>query len=167
MADIKFADLTTEQKNGLISASMSYASTLKEIFGSDWGDEIWAQIADNVLPDLKLQVLKNLLTGEFGDTVTVLSAPPRQYDSTGLAIGSTYQKVASIKAIREATGLGLKQAKDVCDAAEMGQKTVLKLQLGNSFVWDNNGNRATVNKDMLTTRRDLVNALHNAGMTAI
>jgi hypothetical protein len=65
--------------------------------------ELWDTISSTLDPDVKGQIFFTMLTGEYGNKITIRSIPAHA------------GKVAIIKAVRELTGLGLKEAKDLVD----------------------------------------------------
>lgn len=153
--DRKFNSLTDAKKHSIIGATQAYTEALINIFGDDEGVEIANQVADLVLHNLSKQMLANKITGKYGDTVTVVSAPSRV---TGQPYGS-YNKVSCIKAVREATGLGLKEAKDVLDFAEDGRSSTLKVHAYHTY-----GVKREI--DITEARAILISILKNNGVEA-
>lgn len=94
----------------IIQNGLAFMRSITEAYGTDEGMKLWETIADSVDPDIKAKIFFAMLTGEYINFITI----------TGYAQG---QKVPAIKAIRTVTGLGLKEAKDICDSLEYGNKT--------------------------------------------
>jgi hypothetical protein len=128
MSENLFEALTEQEKGVLITAAVQFKSVIIELFGEDYGDNAFNNIADSVLPSLKYEMLKNALTNKYNLTVTIAGIN-KSHPSSGRTGAWGYEKVSSIKAIRTyAKGrLGLKESKDICDAAENGIKTVLEV----------------------------------------
>ena len=95
-----------EHKDEIISSGISFLRSITLAYGSETGMELWDTIATTLDPDIKGQIFFAMLTGESGSRITI-----RDYDHAPQG----GNKVAIIKAIREVTGLGLKDAKDQAD----------------------------------------------------
>ena len=95
-----------EHKDEIISSGISFLRSITLAYGSETGMELWDTIATTLDPDVKGQIFFAMLTGESGSRITI-----RDYDHAS----NGGNKVAIIKAIREVTGLGLKDAKDQAD----------------------------------------------------
>ena len=143
-----FEALTDEEKGVLLSAAIDFKAVISEIFGDEYSEEAFSKIADCVLPSLKYEMLKNALTNKYNLFVTIMSAPRQNYYGTHTGFG--YEKVKAIKAIREYSQdwLGLKEAKDICDNAEVGISTRIKVK-------------------SIEDRKNLLGALLNAGVKVI
>jgi hypothetical protein len=126
-----FETLTDSEKGVLISAANSFKSTIVELFGDEYAEEVFNKVSDIILPSLKYEMLKNALTHKYDLFVIVEGINPSYVRSTRF-VGSSfnYEKVPSIKAIRTYSKdrLGLKESKDICDAAEQGIKTKLAVE---------------------------------------
>ena len=101
-----------EHKDEIISSGISFLRSITLAYGSETGMELWDTIATTLDPDVKGQIFFAMLTGESGNRITI-----RDYDHASHG----GNKVTIIKAIREVTGLGLKDAKDQADIL-MGQQ---------------------------------------------
>lgn len=98
-----YQSLSTDQREALVGNSIMFMRTITEVFGVDMGQRIWDRIADEVDPCLKQDILMSMLMGNIGRRISFRRGP------------NAYEAVAVIKAIRSATGLGLKEAKDLWD----------------------------------------------------
>jgi hypothetical protein len=98
--------IPAENKEEVISSGISFLRSITLAYGSDTGMELWDTISSTLDPDIKGQIFFSMLTGESGSRITI-----RDYDHASHG----GNKVAIIKAIREVTGLGLKDAKDQAD----------------------------------------------------
>jgi len=76
--------------------------------------ELWDTIATALGKDVKGEIFFAMVTGEY---------------TSKLRLGGTVaDRIASIKAIRTYTGLGLKEAKDLSDLMQSGQTILLTLR---------------------------------------
>lgn len=92
--------------------------SLSLAYGAEKGMELWDQISSVLGPDIKGKIFLSLLTGQFNDRISVST----RYTPPGA------NKVTMIKAIRSATKLGLKEAKDLCDAMALGQEVEIEVE---------------------------------------
>jgi hypothetical protein len=88
----------------LINSAVHFLRCLTETYGSDAGQKLWENFNQHLDPDIRGQVFFAMITGAYDDRIIV----------TG-ATGMSHNKIPAIKAIRAATGLGLKEAKDLVD----------------------------------------------------
>ena len=102
-------ELSEMDQNRIVSDSISLMSTIMEVYGAEDGTSLWDRISAELGDDAKSAVLFAMLTGSSSARrrVRVLEYP-RDH------------KVSFIKAIRVATGLGLKEAKDISEQIERG-----------------------------------------------
>lgn len=107
--------IPADHKQDVIQSGINFMRSITEAFGSDEGIKLWDTIADTLDPDIKGQIFFALLTGEYNGIVTL----------TGSAAAAN--KVALIKAVRSVTGMGLKEAKDVCDGLWEGKPQKLQI----------------------------------------
>jgi len=98
-----------EHKEEVIQSGISFLRSITLAFGSETGMELWDTISTTLDPDVKGAIFFAMLTGESGSRITV-----RDYERNNT------NKVSIIKAIREVTGLGLKEAKDMSDILMVG-----------------------------------------------
>lgn len=101
-----FNSLEDSERDDAISATLDYMRELIQIFGTETGTEIWNSVTGALGDDLKHAVTMAMLTDTIAATsnLRLISVPYGQ-------------AVPCIKAIRQATGLGLKEAKDLYDIA--------------------------------------------------
>lgn len=104
-----------DHKEILVNDGISFLRSITEAYGSEKGMELWDRMCEVLDPDVKGQVFFAMLTGSHQGRLTIRGRSP------------AYQKVPAIKAIRAATGLGLKEAKDLADQLDYGQHVTLKL----------------------------------------
>lgn len=97
--------LPEEHKTAIISNGLHFMRTITEAYGADKGMELWEQITSVLDPDVKGQIFFAMITGNYNDRVEI----------RGIAPHGENNAVACIKAIRQYSGLGLKEAKDVYD----------------------------------------------------
>ena len=98
--------IPAEHRDEVISSGISFLRSITLAYGQEVGLELWDTIADTLDKDVKGQIFFAMLTGESGSRITI-----RDYDRAPQG----GNKITIIKAIREVTGLGLKDAKDQAD----------------------------------------------------
>lgn len=139
-----------EHKDEIISSGIYFLRSITLAYGSETGMELWDTIATTLDPDIKGAIFFSMLTGESGSRITI-----RDYDRAPHG----GNKVAIIKAIREVTGLGLKDAKDQADIL-MGNSS--NGYITNSYV--GSGPKAiTIDIAHNMNRNACVTILRNAG----
>lgn len=94
--------MTKAEQETIVSAGIDFMKTITDIYGAESGIDVWNNIADNVGSDFKGAVFFTLLAGGIHNEITLT-----EIDHANA--------ITSIKAIRTATGLGLKDAKDAFD----------------------------------------------------
>ena len=99
----------TEQ---VVHTGIGFMRAITEAYGSDEGLKLWDQIVGVLDPSIKGQMLFAMLTGDVGNLVTI-----RDFNQKAI------NKVSVIKAIREVTGQGLKEAKDQADCLMLSDFT--------------------------------------------
>jgi len=94
---------------------------------------------------MELNELVKAIEEKFGVSAAAMAAPAAAGGGGGAAaaeektefnvmlLEAGANKVSVIKAVREITGLGLKEAKDMVDGAPMGRVKLLQLNLSTSF----------------------------------
>lgn len=108
--------IPTEYKQDVIQSGLNFMRSITEAFGTDEGMKLWDTIANTLDPDVKGQIFFALLTGEYNGIVTLTGAM------------QSANRVALIKAVRSVSGLGLKEAKDVCDRLWEGKPQKLNVE---------------------------------------
>ena len=100
----------------VVMKSVALLRALTHEYGAPKAMEVWEGMSDIIDDaDLKMDVFKTMLTGgHAGLNIELMS-----FDGD--------QKITAIKALRAATGVGLKEAKEAVEAARDGQKTELPL----------------------------------------
>lgn len=91
----------------LIWKAQEFARAAKEELGDELGEQQVCAMFDAFDPSLQRQMFMELLMGHSGGTMRV-----RLVDNT------IRNKIGAIKAVRTVTRFGLKEAKDVVDAAD-------------------------------------------------
>ncbi len=91
----------------LIWKAQEFARAAKEELGEELGDERVCAMFDAFDPSLQRQMFMELLMGHSGGTMRIR-----------LVDNNTRNKISAIKAVRSVTRFGLKEAKDVVDAAD-------------------------------------------------
>jgi hypothetical protein len=102
-----------EHESQLLQSGIHFMRCITEAYGSEEGMRLWDAIASTLDPDIKGKIFIALLTGEYNDQLTL------QIDMVKYRVH--VNRVEGIKAIRMATGLGLKEAKDIHDNLALGK----------------------------------------------
>ena len=101
-----FENLAEDERERVISGTIEYMQELITVFGPDSGTEIFNSVTGSLGDNFKNSVTLTLLTNGL------------QYSCyVNLSAVNVNNIVGIIKAIRRATGLGLKEAKDIADIA--------------------------------------------------
>lgn len=108
--------IPTEHKQDVIQSGINFMRSITEAFGTDEGMKLWNTIADTLDPDVKGQIFFAMLTGEYNGIITLTGAM------------QSANRVTLIKAVRSVSGLGLKEAKDVCDGLWEGKPQKLNVE---------------------------------------
>jgi hypothetical protein len=103
-----------ELYDALITDSIRFLESLGNYYGAERAMEVWSALGPTVGNDVKGQVFMTMLSGNNHSMRLELSRPATPYSGPMHTIA-----VPVIRAIRTATGLGLKEAKDLWDATEM------------------------------------------------
>ncbi len=120
--------------NDVVIKALALLRSLNKEYGSEKAMEVWAGMSNLIDDgDLTLEVFKCLMNGGF----KAQSFRLVYWDA------SKKNKVAAIKAIRFWSGLGLKDAKKMVDAAEIGEENIIELKK----VFDDNGNQMEIDYD--------------------
>jgi ribosomal protein L7/L12 len=83
-----------------------FLESLTRYYGAEKGMAVWNKLGEAVGDEVKGKVFFSMLTGESSNRIRIQK-------------GSCTQAVAAIKAIRMATSMGLKEAKDAWDLSGM------------------------------------------------
>lgn len=86
-------------------ATLEFMRATADHYGAEKGMDVYGRVLD-AMPELKSKIFMGLLTGEFDRSCVTLS---------WIANSLNRDKIACIKAVRYATGMGLKEAKDTVD----------------------------------------------------
>ena len=100
-----WVELALEQKQYVVDSSLSFIASVTEVYGSEAGLEIWDQVSATLGEDARSEIFFTMLTGggEFKRVCRIKEYP-------------SHQKIALIKLVRMATGIGLKEAKDLSES---------------------------------------------------
>ena len=103
----------------LINDSIRFLESLGNYYGVERAMEVWQALGSTVGDDVKGQVFMTMLSGNNHSMRLELGRPAMPFS------GHTHSvAVPVIKAIRTATGLGLKEAKDLWDATEVSSVSI-------------------------------------------
>ena len=94
-----------QQLDEVVFDGIRFLESLTRYYGAEKGMEVWNKMGEAMGDEVKGAVFFSLLTGESSSRVRVQA-------------GTCTQAVAAIKAIRAATGYGLKEAKDAWDLSK-------------------------------------------------
>lgn len=112
--------MKTKYSRRLVYAVIEFLKAANEELGEDiTEDKVFAMI-DAFDPSLRRQMLMQVIAGEIGDMETLKV----------IQISNNPQKINAIKEIRSATGLGLKEAKDVCEGHEISTRNFYNWNTG-------------------------------------
>lgn len=106
-----------EHKEALIDTGMAFMRSITDCYGTEPGLLLWDRICEVLDPDIKGEIFLAMLTGEY--------TPGRLRIS-----GITPERVSVIKCIRDITGLGLKESKDINDEMQLGKLVTITIQKG-------------------------------------
>lgn len=93
-----------------------FMRSVTAIYGSEKGMELWDSIATTIGDDLKGDLFFGMMTGKYS-----------MHGVTFVSFTHTNDYVSVIKAVRTASGYGLKEAKDFCDEVRAGKQKVLEV----------------------------------------
>ena len=105
-----------EQKESVIANGLHFMRSITEAYGADEGMRLWETIANTLDGDVKGQIFFAMLTGTHNNRIVLKR------------VGPNTDRVARIKEIRNWTGLGLKEAKDLSDMVELGKPMSLTVR---------------------------------------
>lgn len=105
-----------DHKDAIITNGLHFMRSITEAYGADEGMRLWETIASTLDPDVKGQIFFAMITGTHNNRIVLKR------------VGLNTDRVARIKEIRNWTVLGLKEAKDVSDMAELGKPTSITVK---------------------------------------
>ena len=105
--------IPAEHKETIISAGIEFMRSITECYGNEKGMKLWDDIASTLGNDVKGEIFFAMISGEYTTKLKVS--------------GTVNDRIASIKAIRSFTGLGLKEAKDLSDEMQLGKTVHIKI----------------------------------------
>jgi hypothetical protein len=117
MQHTEFALLPDTTQSDLLESGMMFMKSITDAYGADTGMQLWDTIASTLDPEIKGQIFFRMLTGDGPNHLTLTNSNAR----------SLNQFIPFIKCIRMATGLGLKEAKDIADLVEVGKSQKIKI----------------------------------------
>ena len=107
--------ISEEHKQYIVNDGIAFMRSITECYGTDTGLKLWDRICEVLDPDVHGEIFLAMLSGE--------NLPGRLKIS-----GIVVDRVRAIKAIREVTGLGLKEAKDMNDLTQLGNTVTLEIK---------------------------------------
>lgn len=114
-----YEELDQEEKTKLVSASLGLIRVVTEVWGSEKGMALWDTMASTISTDLKGDLFFGMITGKYSFNGVTFKNP----DPTAMS----NHFVSMIKAVRTATGWGLKDAKDFCDTVRAGETRTIEV----------------------------------------
>jgi len=121
-------NLTDEQAEKIVPLCVDFMRVLNEELGTEPALQVWENITNGLGEDIKGRVFVAMLSDYSGTRVTLAALRGRYFNlnnndivSNPLTYGYGANKVAVIKCLRNYTGMGLKEAKDIMDNMEKGQ----------------------------------------------
>jgi ribosomal protein L7/L12 len=117
---MNFNAITNEQKDRIIDCGLELLAAITDAYGVEDGHATWDRLSEVVGTEFKHAVFMDMLSGKTTSTITLYGKNCRQ----------DYNFVSIIKQIRFASGLGLREAKDIADELDSGVSKTLKLDDG-------------------------------------
>ncbi len=114
------ARISDEHRRQLISDGIAFMRSISDQYGTETGLQLWDRICEVLDPNVKGEIFIAMLTGDTRSKLTI-SCTPDHYSTN---------RIPHIKAIREVTGLGLKEAKDLSDLMAYGQAVSITVKEG-------------------------------------
>ncbi len=105
-----------EHKDGVVANGLHFMRSITEAYGAEEGMRLWETIAGTLDPDVKGQIFFAMIAGTHNNRIVLRR------------VGPNTDRVARIKEIRNWTGLGLKEAKDLSDMVELGKPMSLTVK---------------------------------------
>jgi hypothetical protein len=126
-------NLTDEQAEKIVPLCVDFMRVLNDELGAEPALQVWENITNGLGDDIKGRVFIAMLSDYGGTNVTLTALRGRYYNfsnneivSNPLIYGFGHNKVAAIKCIRNYTGMGLKDTKEVMDDMEKGKQVGVK-----------------------------------------
>lgn len=116
-------DDRTELEAEVIFDGIRFMESLSRCHGAEQAVAVWERLGEALGTDIKHQVFFAMLTGETSNRMRV-------------SRGTCTEAVAAIRAMRVATGMGLKEAKDLWDLTAVKTVTIdgVQRELRTEFV---------------------------------
>ena len=92
-----------ESRDRMINEAFMFMDSIYRYYGEEKGEEMWDTIITTLDPSIKRHMLMRMFAGDYKGEITIRK------------VVTTDKKVHIIKKIREITGLGLKEAKEIAD----------------------------------------------------
>ena len=102
-----------EFKDRIVQDGILLISSITEAYGAETGMKLWEQIAAVLDPSIKGEIFFAMISGQYQSRIR-LHIP-------NLNVDIRFNKIEIIKTIRNYTGLGLKEAKDIIDNLFLGK----------------------------------------------
>jgi len=95
--------MDNESRDRMINEAFMFMDSIYKFYGEEKGEEMWDIIVTTLDPSIKRHMLMRMFAGDYKSEITIRK------------VVTTDKKVHIIKKIREITGLGLKEAKEIAD----------------------------------------------------
>lgn len=103
------------ERGNIVMSSIVFIRSITKAYGPEEGMNLWSRIADVLDPDIKGEVFKAMLLGEFNTYIKLRG------------IDESFKKLEFIRLIRNITQIGLKEAMEISRQLELGQSYDLKV----------------------------------------
>jgi ribosomal protein L7/L12 len=112
-----FDDLPNDVADRIVFSGIELMSAITDAFGAEEGIEVWNKMAEHIGQEFHQRVFMAMLSGQTSCHVRLI----------GKGVRDNGYFVELIKTIRNYTGLGLKEAKDIADGINNGATETIKL----------------------------------------
>lgn len=120
-------ELTDEQAEVIVPAGLDFIRTLTDQLGPDAGLLAWDNIVETFGNDIRGKVFfAMLMDTSAGTMVSLKNFKPTTDPNSSYSVATNI--VPAIKLIREYTGMGLKESKDIVDDLRMGKQHRIKIR---------------------------------------
>ncbi len=116
---MNFDTISEDQKNRIVDCGLELLAAITDAYGVEEGHATWERVSESVGVEFKHVTFLAMLSGKTTNVVTLY----------GKGCRTTHNFIEIIKQIRFASGLGLKEAKDMADALDSGALKTLKLSV--------------------------------------